>query len=126
MAQPKHKADSTLATAAAAAAPTHAEFVLGIAAAVAARRDFLKEECVTLHNLMTEGKELLQSLHTHAEQLKVLAAFNQGSDFYAGMLAECSERKTQVMNLLKDYSTMYEHYRGEHNALLQLTSKEAK
>ena len=116
---------STTAATTPAAAPTHAEFISGIADAVAARRDFLKEECVRLHNLMSEGKELLQSLHVHTEQLKVLAAFNHAS-VYSGMLVECSERKEKLLQVLKDYSTAYEQYRGEHNALLQLTSKVVK
>lgn len=107
------------------AAPTTAEFILGIADAVAARRDFLKEECVRLHNLMSEGKDLVQSLHVHTEQLKVLASFNHAS-VYSGMLVECSERKEQLLQVLKDYSTEYEKLRGEHNALLQLTAKVVK
>lgn len=116
---------STTAATTPAATETNAEFILAIADAVAARRDFLKEECVRLHNLMSEGKDLVQSLHVHTEQLKVLAAFNQAS-VYSGMLAECSERKEQLLQVLKDYSTAYEQYRGEHNALLQLTSKVVK
>lgn len=116
---------SPTATTTPAAAPTHAEFILGIRDAVAARREFLKEECTRLYSLMSEGKDLLQSLHVHTEQLKVLANFNQAS-IYSGMLVECSERKEKLLQLLKDYSTEYEKLRGEHNALLQLSSKEAK
>ena len=108
-----------------AATETNAEFILAIAEAVAARRDFLKQECVRLHKLMTDGTVLLQSLNTHAEQLKVLAAFNQAS-VYSGMLAECSERKEQLLQVLKDYSMEYEKLRGEHNALTQLTAKVVK
>jgi len=131
MAQPKHKTDSTPATAAtpAAAAPTYStaadvvsELLTNVAAAVAARKDFLKTECGRLFDELSTGKSLLESLNAHAESLKVISAFNEGS-VYQGMMLECQTRKVELLDLMKHLSEQFDAYRGEYNNLQRLSAK---